>query len=88
MPAVNTRRLALPARSFLLFGPRDTAKTSWLRAGLPRARRYNLLREVEFLRLMREPDLFRREVEALRAGYWIFVNEVQSLPSLLRELTN
>jgi ABC-type Fe3+/spermidine/putrescine transport system ATPase subunit len=31
-----TRRLALPARSFLLLGPRGTGKTTGLRARLPR----------------------------------------------------
>ena len=68
MPAMYTRRLQLPARSFLLFGPRGTGKTTWLRACLPQARWYNLLLERELLRLMREPGLFRREVEALPAG--------------------
>src|SRR3972149_2331676 len=65
MPAMFTRRLALPARSFLLLGPRGTGKTTWLRAQLPRARWYNLLLDRELLRLMRDPGTFRHEIEAL-----------------------
>jgi predicted AAA+ superfamily ATPase len=37
MLTVFTRRLALPARSFLLLGPRGTGKTTWLRQRLARA---------------------------------------------------
>ena len=60
MLAMYTRRLPLPARSFLLLGPRGTGKTTWLRQELPLARWYNLLLDRELLRLMREPGTFRR----------------------------
>ena len=86
MPAMFTRKLALPARSFLLLGPRGTGKTTWLRQRLPRARWYNLLLDRELLRLMREPGTFRREVQALPGGSWVVVDEVQKLPSLLNEV--
>lgn len=86
MPAMYTRRLPLPARSFLLLGPRGVGKTTWLRQELPRARWYNLLLDHELLRLMREPGLLRREIEALPTGSWIVVDEVQKLPSLLNEV--
>lgn len=86
MPAMFTRRLALPARSFLLLGPRGTGKTTWLRQVLPRAHWYNLLTDRELLRLMRDPGLFRREIEALPAGSWVVVDEVQKLPALLNEV--
>lgn len=80
------RCLDLPARSFLLLGPRGTGKTTWLRERLPRARWYNLLLDREVFRLMREPAAFRQEVEALPRGSWIVVDEVQKLPSLLNEV--
>jgi predicted AAA+ superfamily ATPase len=86
MLAVFTRRLALPARSFLLLGPRGTGKTTWLRQRLPRARWYNLLLDRELLRLMRSPGTFRQEVQALPRGSWIVVDEVQKLPSLLNDV--
>src|SRR3990172_9375637 len=86
MPAMFTRRLALPARSFLLLGPRGTGKTTWLRAQWPRARWYNLLLDRELLRLLRDPGTFRHEIEALPRGSWVVVDEVQKLPSLLNEI--
>ena len=86
MPAMYTRRLRLPPRSFLLLGPRGTGKTTWLRGELPRAHWYNLLLDRELLRLMRAPGQFRQEIEALPRGSWVVVDEVQKLPSLLNEV--
>jgi hypothetical protein len=51
MMAMYTRMLDLPARSFLMLGPRSTGKTTWLRSLLPDARWYNLLLDRELLRL-------------------------------------
>jgi len=70
----------------LLLGPRGTGKTTWLRERLPKAHWYNLLLDSELLRLMREPGLFRREIEVLPRGSWVVVDEVQKLPSLLNEV--
>src|SRR5688572_32992540 len=86
MLAMFTRQLSLPARSFLLLGPRGAGKTTWLRARLPKAHWYNLLLDRELLRLMREPGLFRREIDALPSRSWVVVDEVQKLPSLLNEV--
>lgn len=86
MLAMFTRRLAPPPRSFLLLGPRGTGKTTWLRQHLPRAQWYNLLLDRELLRLMRSPEVFRQEIEALPRGAWVVVDEVQKLPSLLNEI--
>jgi predicted AAA+ superfamily ATPase len=81
-----TRRLPLPQKSFFLFGPRGTGKTTWLRQRLPQARWFDLLRADEFLPLLRDPALFRKAVEALPAGRWVVVDEVQKLPRLLDEV--
>jgi len=81
-----TRALPLPEKSFFLFGPRGTGKTTWLRQRLPRARWFDLLRADEFLPLLRDPALFRKAVEALPAGGWVVVDEVQKLPRLLDEV--
>jgi predicted AAA+ superfamily ATPase len=86
MLAMYTRLLPLPSRSFLLLGPRGVGKTTWLRRALPAARSYNLLLDRELLRLMREPGLFRQEIEALPSGSWVVVDEVQKLPALLNEV--
>jgi predicted AAA+ superfamily ATPase len=80
-----TRLLPLPDHSFFLFGPRGTGKTTWLRAVLPRAKWFDLVRNEEYLRLLRAPSLFRQSVEA-QPGGWIVVDEVQKLPRLLDEV--
>jgi len=81
-----TRRLQPPQRSFFLLGPRGTGKTTWLRARFPDAKWFNLLLEREWSRLTRAHELFRQEVEALPAGAWVVVDEVQRLPWLLNEI--
>lgn len=81
-----TRRLVLPERSFFLFGPRGTGKTTWLRDLLPDAHWVDLLADRELVRLLREPGLLTREVEALPARSWVVVDEVQKLPALLNEV--
>jgi predicted AAA+ superfamily ATPase len=86
MMAMFRRALALPSRSFFLFGPRGTGKTTWLREVLPKARWYNLLREQELIALVRDRGTFRNEVEALPRGSWVVVDEIQKLPSLLDDV--
>jgi predicted AAA+ superfamily ATPase len=79
------RRLKRPGRSFFLFGPRGTGKSTWLRQVLEKARWYDLLHSEVYFRLLAEPAQFRREVEALRPG-WVVVDEVQRIPALLDEV--
>ena len=86
MPAMFQRQLPLPSLSFLLLGPRGTGKTTWLRATLPQARWYNLLLDRELLRLMRDPQVFRQEIDALPRGSWVVIDEIQKLPSLMNEI--
>jgi len=86
MLAMYTRILELPRRSFLLLGPRGCGKTTWLRAKLPQAQWYNLLLDREHVRLLRDPGLFRREIQALPSGSWVVVDEVQKLPALLNDV--
>jgi len=80
------RDLSPPDRSFFLFGPRGTGRTTSLRSVLPDAHRVDLLHNRELVRLLRDPVLLTREVEALRAGSWVVVDEVQKLPALLDEV--
>ena len=86
MLAMYSRLLDVPDRSFFLFGPRSTGKTTWLRARLPHAHWVDLLQDRELIRLTRNPGRFSAEVEALRKGSWVVVDEVQRLPSLLNEV--
>jgi len=38
------------------------------------------------VRLLRDPGLFRREIQALPSGSWVVVDEVQKLPALLNDV--
>jgi predicted AAA+ superfamily ATPase len=80
------RNLDPPQRSFFLFGPRGTGKSTWLRAHFPGSLWFNLLRSHELLELTRDPESFRRRVEGLPAGSWVIVDEVQRAPELLNEV--
>lgn len=73
------RVMRLPEQSFLLFGPRGTGKTTWLRSVFPDAVWFDLLRTQTFLDLSRRPDLFRQQIEARSGGAWVVVDEVQAL---------
>ena len=77
------RHLGLPRTSFFLFGPRATGKTTWLKQVLPEARWFDLVTNESYLRYLHDPGSFRREVEALPAGTWVVVDEVQKVPALL-----
>ncbi len=81
-----TRQPQLPARSFFLFGPRGTGKTTWLRQVLPEALWFDLLRTQTLLELHQRPELFRQQVEARPRGSWVVVDEVQRVPTLLNEV--
>ncbi len=84
--AMYARQLSLPDRSFFLFGPRGTGKTTWLRQMLPDALWFDLLRTQVFLEMSQRPDAFRQQVEALPRGRWVVVDEVQRVPALLHEV--
>jgi predicted AAA+ superfamily ATPase len=47
---------------------------------------FDLLRSSEYLHLLRNPDMFRQRVAAVRRSSWIVVDEVQRLPVLLDEV--
>jgi len=82
------RALKLPARpdvSFFLWGPRQTGKSTLLRAAYPKARRIDLLSSREFARFSRDPGLLREEVESSREPF-VILDEIQKVPALLNEV--
>lgn len=81
-----TRQQRLPGRSFFLFGPRGTGKTTWLRYLLPESLWFDLLRTRTLLELSQRPETFRQQVEARPHGSWVVVDEVQRVPTLLNEV--
>lgn len=84
------RSLKLPERqSCLLFGPRQTGKSTLVRSLLPpRSWEVDLLRYDLALTYARDPGLFRREAEAkiLSGVRTIFLDEIQKVPELLDEV--
>ncbi len=83
-----SRTLALPQKSFFLFGPRGTGKSVWLKQRLGHAAlSINLLKSGEYLRYKRDPSLLAQEAAALKNRKpWIIIDEVQKLPELLDEV--
>lgn len=86
MMAVYTRLLPPPKRSFFLFGPRGTGKTTWLKQAFPHATRFNLLNSQTYVQYLRNPNLLVSEVEALPKGSWVILDEIQRVPELLNEV--
>ena len=80
------RLATVPERSFFLFGPRATGKTTWLRRHLGDALWFNLLLEDDYLPLLASAKSLRERVEARAPGSWVVVDEVQRLPALLNEV--
>ncbi len=84
-----TRALALPTRpatSFFLWGPRQTGKSSLLRATYPDAAWIDLLRSDDFARYATRPALLREEQLDARADRTVVIDEVQKVPALLDEV--
>ncbi len=80
-------RLLLPPRqSFYLFGARGSGKTTWVKRAFPRAYRFDLLDEGLFQQLLSDSSLFGSRLRTLKAGQWVWIDEVQRLPSLLNDV--
>jgi predicted AAA+ superfamily ATPase len=81
-----SRSLPLPKASFFLFGPRGTGKSTWIRDKIPAAKTLNLLKEDLYQELLVAPSLLRQELQPLKPGTWVVIDEVQRLPQLLNEV--
>ncbi len=80
------RELIPPRRSFFLFGPRQTGKSTWLRSlELPNCWYVNLLDNDTYFRYLKNPSQFQLEArEKIRNGAsTIIVDEIQRVPPLL-----
>jgi predicted AAA+ superfamily ATPase len=78
-----------PQRSLLLLGPRQTGKSTLVRAQLTdRSYAVDLLQHDVYLRYLKAPELLRHEVlERARRGVdQVFVDEIQRVPALLDEV--
>lgn len=80
------RQIVLPTESFFLFGARGTGKTSLLDDRLKPALEIELLSQEAYLKYGQDPALLRRQLETLKPGQWVWIDEVQRLPELLNEV--
>lgn len=71
-------------RSFFLFGPRSTGKSTWVQNEFPSALLVDLLKASIFTRLTAQPDRLERMIPE---GFsdWVIVDEIQKVPALLDE---
>ncbi len=72
-----------PSKSYFLFGPRGSGKSTILRALYPKAPVINLLLEREYQSYLANPELFYNKVQAIPKNQWVIVDEIQRLPELL-----
>jgi predicted AAA+ superfamily ATPase len=81
--------LLLKTRTVLLFGPRQTGKSSFVRQQMKHliAKSYNLLDQGLLLRVLADPTLIRKEIEleGLRDAI-VFIDEIQKCPALMDEV--
>jgi len=76
----------LSNKSYFLFGPRQTGKTSLIHHSLQNYRYYNLLKTDVYLKLSREPQRLRKEISD--KDHIVIIDEIQKLPFLLDEVHN
>lgn len=81
-----TRNIVLPdKKSFFLFGPRSTGKTTLILTRYPKAFLVDLLHGKTFQRLLAHPEELEDIIPRNTAEY-IFIDEVQRVPALLNEV--
>ena len=73
------------AKSFFLFGPRGTGKTTWVKSAFPKAAYIDLLEAELFNDLTANPQ---RLSNFIPPGFkdWVIIDEVQWIPELLHEV--
>jgi predicted AAA+ superfamily ATPase len=81
-----TRSLRLPAagtETFFLWGPRQTGKSTLLKATYPDAVWVDLLKAEEYRRYLQNPELLRTELAvsaSVRQAVQVVIDEVQKVP--------
>lgn len=80
------RAIALPKKSFFLFGPRGVGKSTLLRQKIPAKLVVDLLKSDQYLQLLRDPSLLRDLCAPLKSGEWVVIDEIQRVPELLNEV--
>lgn len=73
------------SKSFFLFGPRGTGKTTWLRTNFPKAVYLDLLEAELFNDLLARPERLETFIPPSFKD-WVILDEVQRVPALLNEV--
>jgi len=74
----------LGSKSFFLFGPRATGKSTLIRQQLPQAQIYDLLDAETFRALLARPKILEERLNG--SGEIVVIDEIQKLPLLLDEV--
>jgi uncharacterized protein len=77
------RFLKAPKESFLLFGPRGTGKSTWIKHEYPNSFRIDLLNADEERIYAAKPERLKDDVRLLKSGDICFIDEVQRVPALM-----
>lgn len=83
------RSLRLPPpgiETFFLWGPRQTGKTTLLKAAYPGAEWIDLLKADQFRRYLEHPEYLRQEISTGEVPPFFVIDEVQKVPQLLDEV--
>src|SRR4030042_2597888 len=72
-------------KSFFLFGPRGTGKTTWVKSKFPKALYLDLLEAELFNDLLANPQRLENFIPK-DFNDWVIVDEVQRIPELLNEI--
>ncbi len=71
-------------KSFFLFCPRGTGKTSFIKTNFPNSNYIDLLDHETFIRLLAQPTRLNEYIT--NPGEWVVIDEVQKVPFLLDEV--
>ncbi|HLE10887.1 MAG: hypothetical protein A2504_00285 [Bdellovibrionales bacterium RIFOXYD12_FULL_39_22] len=83
------RTLKKPKESFILFGPRASGKSTWIKRNFPSETTFyfDLLEIKTFLDLQRHPENFEAQVLSLpKKIKWVVIDEFQKIPILLNSV--
>jgi predicted AAA+ superfamily ATPase len=81
-----SRLIKPPAnKSFFLFGPRGTGKTTWVKSAFPQSIYLDLLEAEIFNDLLANPQRLENFIPT-NFNDWIVVDEIQRVPELLNEI--
>jgi Predicted ATPase (AAA+ superfamily) len=75
----------IPEKSFFLFGPRGTGKTTWVKEKFKNALYFDLLKAETYNLLLANPSRLEDFIPKNFQG-WIIIDEIQKIPKLLDEV--